>query len=536
MHCTFVDNTALVEGSCIHLSRLFSQLTITNNLLWSNPTPCFTADSIGSGNNSNFNLRNIFTDVPDPDSLGCCGYVVSDEDATANYFNAQNPFVDLVNDDFRLRFESCAVNDGNIHTPDVCDDGPSGFNDTYALESDYDIVGHPREVTTSDIGAYEYYFPDSEIPIIYVNNNATGQNTGLSWEDAYTSLGDAFRKARSYYVDEIWVAEGTYQPMDNSIYPSCNGIPTGFSLRFQKGHRLSIKGGFSSIGNPSEADRNWIEFPTIISGETGDPNTITDNLDTLLNKGYFDKAIVTLDGFTLTGAKNKAVAAHRLTFKNCTFKDNNTAVKTYEFGFGCDGRIDLYNCTLFDNVTNFDEGAGDADINVFCCHLIDPLDNPDPNDQDQDGYLSDVDCDDNNASVNPCVTEIPYNGKDDDCNPLTPDDDLDQDGFLNSEDCDDSDPAINPMLLKYLTTILMMIATLPLLRMTWTKTDLMKTRTAMTTTPPSTPAQQKSCTTASTTTATPTPPTTTSTEMALSWLTIATIPIPSSIQGAMPFP
>ncbi len=40
--------------------------------------------------------------------------------------------------------------------------------------------------------------------------------------------------------------------------------------------------------------------------------------------------------------------------------------------------------------------------------------------------------------------EVPYNGIDDDCNPLTLDDDLDQDGFLLADDCDDTNPNINP--------------------------------------------------------------------------------------------
>lgn len=65
-------------------------------------------------------------------------------------------------------------------------------------------------------------------------------------------------------------------------------------------------------------------------------------------------------------------------------------------------------------------------------------------DQDNDGFTNDVDCDDNNAMVNPGMTEIPYNGLDDDCDQSTADDDLDDDGFLLAEDCDDSDATIYP--------------------------------------------------------------------------------------------
>jgi len=65
-------------------------------------------------------------------------------------------------------------------------------------------------------------------------------------------------------------------------------------------------------------------------------------------------------------------------------------------------------------------------------------------DADNDGFYDFEDCDDDNPDVNPDADENPYNGIDDDCNPLTLDDDLDQDGFLLIDDCDDLNSMINP--------------------------------------------------------------------------------------------
>ena len=59
------------------------------------------------------------------------------------------------------------------------------------------------------------------------------------------------------------------------------------------------------------------------------------------------------------------------------------------------------------------------------------------NDDDNDGYSeSDGDCDDDDASVNPDATEVPYTGVDEDCDPDTPEDDLDEDGYDENDDCD----------------------------------------------------------------------------------------------------
>jgi len=55
-----------------------------------------------------------------------------------------------------------------------------------------------------------------------------------------------------------------------------------------------------------------------------------------------------------------------------------------------------------------------------------------------------LDCDDNNAAINPGAIEIPNNNIDDNCDGAFDVIDNDMDGFSNSDDCDDNNPNINP--------------------------------------------------------------------------------------------
>ena len=71
-----------------------------------------------------------------------------------------------------------------------------------------------------------------------------------------------------------------------------------------------------------------------------------------------------------------------------------------------------------------------------------------PQDNDHDGYTDDVDCDDDNAAVNPGRDEIWYDGTDQDCDGNDMDQDLD--GYRSErwdptgDDCDDGDHLVHP--------------------------------------------------------------------------------------------
>jgi Calcineurin-like phosphoesterase/Secretion system C-terminal sorting domain/Purple acid Phosphatase, N-terminal domain/Putative metal-binding motif len=65
-------------------------------------------------------------------------------------------------------------------------------------------------------------------------------------------------------------------------------------------------------------------------------------------------------------------------------------------------------------------------------------------DSDQDGFGNNVDCNDNNAAVNPAAAEIPNNSVDENCDGITLIIDTDNDGFNSSVDCNDNNSAINP--------------------------------------------------------------------------------------------
>lgn len=160
--------------------------------------------------------------------------------------------------------------------------------------------------------------------ILYVNSNATGNNSGVSWQHAMTSLQAALNRACPD-ITQIWVAKGTYKPTaDNSRDSS-----------FVQRNNLAIYGGFTG-NETSLSQRNWKTNPTILSGDIGVINDNSDNSYNIIrNEDNALNSSAVLDGFIITGGNagagtytgNRGGGVHNRnsapSFYNCIFTGNS---------------------------------------------------------------------------------------------------------------------------------------------------------------------------------------------------------------------
>lgn len=136
-------------------------------------------------------------------------------------------------------------------------------------------------------------------PIIYVQATAAGNNSGDSWQNAYTSLQTALNNASS--GQEIWVAAGIYKPAN-----AANDRVATFGLK----SGVAVYGGFAGT-ETGRSQRDWENNPTILSGDidNNDTNTAGVVLDYNHIVGSNSYHVVTgsganntavLDGFIIT--------------------------------------------------------------------------------------------------------------------------------------------------------------------------------------------------------------------------------------------
>ncbi len=219
---------------------------------------------------------------------------------------------------------------------------------------------------------------------LYVDVEATGQNNGMSWTDAYGSLSTAIGKAA--VGDEVWVAEGTYQPITLKsgvkVIGGFKGTETSELASDPDTHKTYISGGgksraLGSVANDSSTVlrgfyiiEGFVDFPDNGGGlYVGDSDTnfvrcvftgnrsavmggavaIWGGSPTFVNCRFYDN-----DGGWAAGAIfNRKFATP--TFVNCLFYEN----KAWEGGAVgiTTGAATFVNCTLSDNEATIGKGG-----------------------------------------------------------------------------------------------------------------------------------------------------------------------------------
>lgn len=268
VNSTFTKNQSLF-GAAIR-TRGTQLPSVTNSIFWHNNS---IVDGSIIANQANSNANTVISN-----SIVEGGY------SGSNIIDLDPQFIAPELLDYRLKNNSPGID--------------AGSNDLIA-DYDLDLAGNPRIISdTVDLGAYESSEGDKgdadtvtslgESVVIYVDSNATGDNNGISWANAYTDLQDAIASAP--FGSQIWVAEGTYKPTTQ-----VGEEARKFSFKLNNG--VAIYGGFAG----SEAELNQRNVENNLTILSGDINTIGNNSDNshhVVVTNYTTNSAV-LDGFTI---------------------------------------------------------------------------------------------------------------------------------------------------------------------------------------------------------------------------------------------
>ncbi|MBU0473370.1 MAG: T9SS type A sorting domain-containing protein [Bacteroidetes bacterium] len=297
INTTITGNHADRNGGGIYVNNSFGpQSDLMNSILWGN-----TATNSGSQvYNAGSNHPNIYNCDVEGGSAGIglssgtySGIYSNNIDGDPNFVtDVTSPAPSAVGD-FHL------INDYPTSTSPCFE---AGNNDLLYYLQFTDFDGENRiQVEHVDIGAYEggNY---STSPIIYVDINATGNNDGITWANAFTDLQWALLIARTCPgFTTIKVAAGTYKPTSG----------TDQTISFAMVNGISILGGYPTGGGA----RDWETNETILSGDLSGNDVFdvtnygfqgTSGDDNSYHVIYNDSLInlnttAVLDGFTISG-------------------------------------------------------------------------------------------------------------------------------------------------------------------------------------------------------------------------------------------
>jgi predicted outer membrane repeat protein len=386
-NCVFASNTAVDGGGAMYFYDC--EVYLTNCTIYGNSA--VNGGGIFADEDSYINLDNSIIWGNTASGLGNQIYIYYYADVNMDYSCYSDETNDIYNDgDFdvydSITDDPLFVDAGNgdlrvFGKSPVVDAGYDSYNsEAFDIRGD----GFPRkldgtdytQVGTIDMGAFEYNSDtDPSGPTHFVKHDATGDNDGSSWDDAFTSFQSALDVATS--GDHIWVATGTYKPStDHDLGDESDA--RFYHFRMIDG--VQIYGGFAGTENPNLfdlADRDFVTNETILSGDlngdddfdvtndgyqgtTGDENCY----HVLFHpSGYGLTEAAVIDGFTITGGNADGLdGLHDLgggiynyqnepIFRNLILRDN------YADGGGA---MYIYNCSpiitnalIVNNVSDF---------------------------------------------------------------------------------------------------------------------------------------------------------------------------------------
>ncbi|MHC4618751.1 MAG: C25 family cysteine peptidase [Planctomycetota bacterium] len=242
-------------------------------------------------------------------------------------------------------FNSLIVNEGYTSFGALCFAGSCSMMDKYGSS------GVTMFNTWIVFGDPSLNIMEAQRKYIYVDCNATGNNDGTSWENAYTDLEDALDAADD--GTQIWVAEGTYTPGTSRS--------DEFDIEYVS---VQLYGGFDpNSGDDEWSERDWGENATILSGEIGEP-TDADNCYHVIQMEECDANTV-IDGFTITDGYGSVytdgggidVRESLATIRNCVFDDNHAGDDGGAINILDDSVLTIVNCVFIDNDADDDGGA-----------------------------------------------------------------------------------------------------------------------------------------------------------------------------------
>lgn len=298
-NCIFRNNTAYSE-SCLNMEDTY--LEMENCLLHSNTNTvggiihganscsmviinCTLTDNSYNTNNSVFTVLNG-SDIKLYNSIiwdGSNPVASASGESYAYNCIVESGEVDL--DDF----ENILITDPLFQDPasqsfKIFDNSPAyNQGDNGSITLDYDLASNPRIIDDQvDIGCYEATQSPPIDGVVYVDINASGNNDGSSWADAYKYLNVALESAADN--SEIWIAQGLYLPSTEDI-----------NYAYIINQPLKIYGGFN--GTETSLDqRNYSQNPTILSADYGVIGDVEDNAHRVLAIANSIPSTIVIDG------------------------------------------------------------------------------------------------------------------------------------------------------------------------------------------------------------------------------------------------